>query len=90
MNLSSCGIDCDACKFKIEGNCPGCHALKGKPFWSNEGTCDLYACANGKNLHDCGKCGEFPCEMLQEWANNEEGENGQRIKNLKAREESAV
>ena len=86
MNLSSCGIDCDACKFKIEANCIGCHALKGKPFWVKEGICDLYSCASGKNLQDCGKCVEFPCGMLQKWANTEEGENGLRIRNLQTRE----
>ncbi|MHB9024217.1 MAG: DUF3795 domain-containing protein [Armatimonadota bacterium] len=76
MNLSICGIDCDVCKYKKESNCPGCHALKGKPFW---GECDLYACATGKNLPHCGKCEAFPCEMLKEWAS---GENPERIHNL--------
>jgi len=90
MNLSSCGIDCDLCKFKLEASCSGCYTVKGQPFWSSEGSCDLYACANGKNLHDCGKCGEFPCGMLKEWANSEEGENGQRIKNLFAQNAAAL
>jgi hypothetical protein len=72
-----------------EMHCPGCHALKGKPFWAKETTCDLYACASGKGLRDCGKCGAFPCETLQTWANTQEGENGQRIKNLQMREARA-
>jgi hypothetical protein len=80
MKLSSCGIDCDACKFTVEQNCPGCHAVEGKPFWSSDGVCDLYACASGKQLHNCGKCGEFACGMLTEWAANE---NGDRIENLR-------
>ena len=80
MNLSSCGIDCDACKFKIEQNCPGCYTLKGKPSWSADGTCDLYTCAAGKSLYHCGQCGEFPCKMLQEWASSEGTE---RIDNLR-------
>ena len=88
MNLSSCGIDCDACKFKTEVSCAGCHALQGKPFWAKGKTCDLYACASAKHVPDCGKCAEFPCAMLNKWANTEEGENGQRIKNLQAREAS--
>ena len=83
MNLSSCGIDCDACKFKVEQNCTGCHALKGKPFWSKEGPCDLFACATAKNLRHCGKCAEFPCAMLNEWAS---GESPERIDNLIALE----
>ena len=57
MNLSSCGINCDVCKYKSENGCPGCHEHKGNPFW---GECDLYACAikricltavNVKNFH---------------------------------------
>lgn len=80
MNLSSCGIDCDDCKFKVEASCLGCHALKGKPFWSKDGTCDLYDCASGKGHPHCGKCGEFPCGMLQEWASSEGTE---RIDNLR-------
>jgi len=82
MNLSSCGTDCDACAYKTSHNCPGCNALKGKPFWSGEGGCDLFACADGKALPHCGKCGEFPCAMLQEWASD--GENPERIENLRA------
>jgi len=87
MKLSSCGIDCDVCKFTVEKNCPGCHTLKGNPFWAGDSVCDLFACADGKQLHDCGKCSGFPCEMLQEWANGTDDttglpEDGQRIKNL--------
>ncbi|MDR0936756.1 MAG: DUF3795 domain-containing protein [Oscillospiraceae bacterium] len=85
MKLSSCGIDCAACKFSVEQGqrCPGCYAVKGKPFWSTDGICDLYVCAADKGVHNCGKCGEFPCGMLQTWAYQEEGENGQRIENLR-------
>ena len=80
MNISSCGLDCDTCHFKVEENCPGCHALKGKPHWSREEACDLYACADEKKLPHCGTCGEFPCGMLKEWAS---GEGPERIDNLK-------
>ena len=78
MNLSSCGIDCDACKFAADQNCPGCYALKGNPHW---GECDLYVCAVRKGVPHCGKCDEFPCDMLKEWSS---AENGERIDNLKA------
>ena len=89
MRLSSCGIDCDVCKFTVEKECPGCHALKGKPFWTSDVSCDLFACANGKKIHDCGKCSDFPCGMLQEWASGIDDttglpEDGQRIKNLQS------
>ena len=88
MNLSSCGIDCDACKFKAGKNCPGCFETDGKPFWANGGAgkCDLYACAEKRTLPHCGKCKDLPCAMLKEWAYSEEGENGKRIENLRIRE----
>ena len=87
MNLSSCGIDCDVCEFKISEKCTGCYEVKGKPFWAKDGDskCDLYQCAENKNLPHCGKCKEFPCGMLEEWAKEGDGE---RIRNLKKREET--
>ncbi|MDR0858532.1 MAG: DUF3795 domain-containing protein [Oscillospiraceae bacterium] len=86
MKLSFCGIDCAACKFSVEQgqNCPGCHAIKGKPFWSTDGTCELYACADGKKLHNCGKCGEFPCRKLIDAHKGENPNgNGIEIENLR-------
>ena len=87
MNLSSCGIDCDACEFKVSNGCPGCSEVKGVPFWA-EGSgnrCDLYECAEDKNISDCGKCKNFPCDMLEEWAKEGDGE---RIRNLHKLNES--
>ncbi|MDD4773267.1 MAG: DUF3795 domain-containing protein [Eubacteriales bacterium] len=80
MKLSSCGIDCDACEIGTEKGCRGCFAIKGQPFWANEETCELYACAAEKSIPHCGGCGLFPCAMLEEWA---AGENGERIDNLR-------
>jgi len=81
MNLSICGIDCDVCKFKQEGKCEGCRisASIGKCVWG--GRCELHDCATEKSLSHCGKCKEFPCATLQEWASSE---NTERIDNLKA------
>lgn len=76
MNLSSCGIDCDSCKYSIEKGCPGCHMQKGKPFW---GECELYQCASDRNIKHCGECNEFPCDELKKWASSE---NPERIQNL--------
>jgi len=76
-NYSICGIDCNSCKFKLEQNCQGCKSLKGKVFW---GECDLYKCNSEKNQEHCGKCSNFPCDMLKEWAASE---NPERIDNLK-------
>ena len=87
MNLSSCGIACDVCEFKIAGKCTGCYLVSGKPFWAeqNNCVCDLYECAGNKGLPHCGKCGEFPCDMLEEWAKEGDGEG---IRNLQMMGES--
>ena len=85
MNISVCGIDCDACKYKEEQNCPGCRMHKGRPFW---GECDnLYDCVVSKDLPHCGKCGDFPCQKLIDVhkAENPDG-NGIEIENLRALE----
>lgn len=77
MNLSVCGIDCDVCKFKLNDNCVGCHNIKGKVFW---GECELYQCNAEKNQLHCGKCSQFPCAKLKEWASTD---NPERIDNLR-------
>lgn len=77
-NLGACGIDCNTCKFKLEGNCGGCNEIKGKPFW---GECEWYSCSHGKGHENCGCCKTFPCDKLTEALKNE-GAN-QAIDNLK-------
>ena len=76
-DFSVCGIDCGACRFLKEGKCAGCRRIAGKVFW---GECELYLCNAEKNQEHCGKCGQFPCEKLKEWA---AGENPERIDNLR-------
>lgn len=76
-NFSICGIDCDICKYKAEQNCKGCKANNGQAFW---GKCDLFKCNSEKRREHCGKCAQFPCEKLKEWAKSE---NPERIDNLR-------
>ena len=72
-----CGIDCSACRFALEQGCKGCQAQLGKVFW---GECELYQCNDAKRQAHCGKCVDFPCAKLQEWASSE---NPERIDNLR-------
>jgi len=74
---SICGIDCEKCVIGHANKCQGCKDVKGKVFW---GECDLYLCNSKKNQEHCGKCSQFPCTMLKEWALSE---NPERIDNLK-------
>lgn len=77
-NYSVCGIGCDICRVKHEMNCKGCKEIKGKVFW---GDCELYRCNSEKKQAHCGKCNQFPCGKLKEWASKE---NPERIDNLKS------
>jgi hypothetical protein len=80
--MARCGIDCEACKYREQMNCPGCPATGGKPFW---GECQVARCCIGKGHEHCGQCAEFPCELLKKFAYDpEQGDNGRRIRNLEA------
>ena len=79
MKLSVCGIDCSKCGHLINSQCIGCRkaAPEGKCVWN--GRCDLFDWSTNKKVEHCGKCAEFPCAMLKEWAASE---NPERIQNL--------
>ena len=80
--LAYCGLDCGRCDCRAKTNCPGCQAAGGRMFW---GECQVATCCMGKGLAHCGKCDEFPCDVLKEFAySKEHGDNGQRIERLKA------
>ena len=79
IGLSVCGIKCESCNFYIDKKCEGCRSVapEGKCVWN--GRCDLYDCCAARSHEHCGKCSDFPCSTLKEWA---AGENGERIQNL--------
>ena len=80
MIESRCGILCSKCKYREKMNCAGCVNI-GKPYW---GECDVKLCCEKKELENCGKCGEFPCEVLNRFAyDKEQGDNGRRIQQCK-------
>lgn len=81
-HAARCGIYCGDCEYRAEMNCPGCVGTQGKPFW---GSCPVAACNMGRGLRHCGECGEFPCELLHSFSyDKEQGDDGQRIRNLEA------
>ena len=86
MNLQDlaarCGIYCGECEYREKMNCPGCIQANGKLFW---GECQIAICGIGKGLDHCGQCTEFPCDDLKSFAyDKEQGDEGQRIRNLEA------
>ena len=79
MISSRCGIVCDsaACKKLFNVDCAGCTNID-KPFWGD--SCPVKSCCENKNLENCGFCSDFPCELLNKFAYDEEqGDNGKRI-----------
>lgn len=77
---SRCGLYCSKCGYREKVNCPGCVKAEGKMFW---GQCELAKCCMEKELRHCGQCQNVPCDKLREFSyDKEQGDNGQRIKNL--------
>lgn len=82
MVESRCGILCSACECKDQMNCGGCVQID-KPFWGD--SCPVKSCCEGKNLMHCGKCGDFPCDLLNQFSyDKEQGDDGKRIEQFKA------
>jgi hypothetical protein len=77
MVESRCGILCSECDYKEKMNCGGCVQIS-KPFWGD--VCPVKSCCEGKELEHCGKCTDFPCELLNQFAyDKEQGDDGKRI-----------
>lgn len=76
MIQSRCGILCSECKYSETMKCPGCVLIEN-PFW---GDCSVKSCCEGRMHEHCGQCDSFPCELLHQFAyDDEQGDNGQRI-----------
>ena len=74
---SRCGILCSECNYRAEMNCKGCVNI-AKPFWGD--SCPVKSCCEEKKLSHCGECKTFPCDLLKQFAYDEEqGDDGLRI-----------
>jgi hypothetical protein len=74
---SRCGILCGECEYREKMNCAGCVNIE-KPFWGD--SCPVKNCCEGKKLEHCGKCDDFPCDLLKQFAyDKEHGDDGKRI-----------
>ena len=77
MVESRCGILCSECEYKEKMGCQGCINIE-KPFWGE--LCPVKKCCEEKEFLHCGMCSEFPCELLIQYAYDEEqGDDGKRI-----------
>ena len=81
MVQSRCGILCNECDYMEKMNCKGCINID-KPFWGD--SCPVKSCCESKKKEHCGKCEDFPCELLKGMAyDKEQGDNGKRIEQCK-------
>lgn len=77
MIESRCGLLCSQCAYREEMHCKGCVQMQ-KPFWAD--TCPIKSCCETKKLEYCGQCKDFPCNLLNQFAYDEQqGDNGKRI-----------
>lgn len=60
-----CGLECGNCEFKETKGCGGCIATCGNPF---HGKCELAECAVSRGVEFCGRCPDFPCELLNSYS----------------------
>lgn len=71
MNVSPCGINCDACPLKEQCGGDGCQVCGGKPFYIRDfgvERCPIYNCAVNKNgFKTCGECAKVPCQLFFDW-----------------------
>jgi hypothetical protein len=81
MVQSRCGILCIECGYREEMNCGECINIE-KPFGGD--LCPVKDCCESKKLEHCGKCEDFPCDLLKQFAyDKEQGDNGKRIEQCK-------
>lgn len=77
MIESRCGILCGECEYRETMSCKGCLNIEN-PFW---GECPVKVCCENKKHEHCGQCTEFPCELLNSFAYDEnQGDGGKRIR----------
>ena len=64
-----CGVDCSACPDLSSGKCPGCR----QTVWPEDDPCPPVGCCRRRNIPFCGKCPDFPCQMMAEFYEESEG-----------------
>ena len=67
--IAFCGVDCAACSDYREEKCPGCR----KSEWPDGDPCPPIACCLRRKIESCGRCGDFPCEMMREFYEESDG-----------------
>lgn len=87
ITLAKCGMDCTACRFAEENDCPGCmycQPAENRTKLFEDEECEIGICCEKKGCEHCGRCPDFPCEALKEVSfDTETGDGGARLMRLK-------
>ncbi len=63
--IGVCGLNCNLCDDKKNGECHGCHCNADDCAASWHQThCRIHRCANQKGYVTCTDCDDMPCSML--------------------------
>ena len=85
---SRCGLLCSQCSYREPMNCPGCVKMD-RPFWGE--SCPVKSCCQEKSFDHCGQCGQFPCELLRQFAYDKQlGDGGKRIETCREWQKEGV
>jgi redox-sensing transcriptional repressor len=66
MAKSMCGaFDCGKCGHRKKGACLGCHKENEARVDRGETPCDIYLCASGRGIRQCGQCHDAVCPYVR-------------------------
>lgn len=81
MYESRCGVCCDRCERKDQVECSGCLKME-MPFWG--APCGVKSCCEQRKIDHCGKCPDFPCDMLSNMGKDQGYDPSVKIDRLRA------
>ena len=70
-DVALCGLYCDICKSKIDGECHGCGCSCGKCAGAaHRSSCTIAKCAAERKLESCADCKDLPCTRVIQFAHD--------------------
>ncbi|MCI7766706.1 MAG: DUF3795 domain-containing protein [Oscillospiraceae bacterium] len=92
VTMAKCGMDCTACRFSLENDCPGCPYTfppESRERLFEDEECEVGICCEAKGFDTCARCTDFPCDALKAVSfDTETGDGGGRLMTLKALKDS--
>lgn len=63
VEIGKCGVNCSLTSCYRTGRCKGCGSEDRNQKRVSKWKCKIRACVSEKNLHHCGECQEFSCQL---------------------------